>query len=269
MTDRPKPKSCVMTIDPELATKWLEGNTHNRPVKDRVVREYTTEMKAMHWRLTGEAIIFDWNGVLLNGQHRLWACINSDTAFEAVVVTGVDPDTFTDIDQGSKRTAADAMFVAGPGKTKGINRNQLAATALLIHKYQTGTVFNNYKTPSSVLVELVAKEPSITEWVMRAGKARGALNGFATPVAATLFLGSAGFPNHAREFMDRFEDGINLDTGSPILALRARAMGQPPHITWERFYIVVQAWNFFVVGRAVHRLMTNSRIDEFPKIRGT
>jgi len=29
------PKLCTMLVTPELATKWLEGNTHNRPLSQK------------------------------------------------------------------------------------------------------------------------------------------------------------------------------------------------------------------------------------------
>ena len=31
------PYNVVMEVSPDLATRWLEGNTHNRPLRDTVV----------------------------------------------------------------------------------------------------------------------------------------------------------------------------------------------------------------------------------------
>ena len=41
------------------------------------------DMKAGHWRLTHQGIAFDPAGVLIDGQHRLWAIVESDTTLLA------------------------------------------------------------------------------------------------------------------------------------------------------------------------------------------
>ena len=68
--------------------------------------------------------------------------------------------------------------------------------------------------------------------------------------------------------MDRFIDGANLGPGHPVLALRARAVSNPPHVQWEKMYLVVSAWNGFVQGRSLHKLMSIPRSDDFPPIKG-
>ena len=79
-------KPAVMTITPQIAQEWATLNTRNRPVRYAKVAQFARDMKAGRWHMTGDPIQFGISGRLLNGQHRLWACIMSDTAFETVVV---------------------------------------------------------------------------------------------------------------------------------------------------------------------------------------
>ena len=67
-------------------------------------------MKAGKWCLNGEAIEFDTNGKLKNGQHRLRAVIKSGVAIDCVVVRGVDPDIVL-YDNGLKRCVAQEIGV--------------------------------------------------------------------------------------------------------------------------------------------------------------
>lgn len=96
-------------ITPAMATKMLEGNTHNRGVRDSVVGRYARDMKARNWQLTHESIAFDHHGVLVDGQHRLWAVIESDTPTRFMVARDVDMGTQAVIDGALPRTMVDIM----------------------------------------------------------------------------------------------------------------------------------------------------------------
>lgn len=261
-------KSNIVTVTPELAARWLEGNTHNRPLRQANVESMMAAMQAGRWRLNGESIIFDTNGTLVDGQHRLWACVESKCQFETVVVTDVDPDSFLTIDQGAKRSAADALWVNDKELVKGAKLTGVAAAAILVWQYRNENLFSNVRLPSTDVVRLVNEEPRLIHWVKEAGRAARGLRGFSTPVAATLHLGCNGFPEKAEEFLHRFVDGMNLGQGNPILALRGRILSNPPYRTWERLYLSVSAWNAFAQGRQLFKITATPRSDDFPKIRG-
>ena len=62
----------IEKITPILAESYLERNQlGNRHVTMRRVRLYAQMMREGKWELNGEAIIFDEDGHLMNGQHRL------------------------------------------------------------------------------------------------------------------------------------------------------------------------------------------------------
>lgn len=101
-----------MEVTPDMATKWLEGNTHNRGVRDTVVERYARDMKAGRWMLTHEAIAFDHDGTLIDGQHRLWAVVTSKSATRFMVARDADLLTQAVIDGSLPRTMVDVMKLA-------------------------------------------------------------------------------------------------------------------------------------------------------------
>ncbi|HMF88288.1 MAG TPA: hypothetical protein VK575_09425 [Gemmatimonadaceae bacterium] len=261
--------STVMTVTPEMATKWLEGNVRNRVLRDRVVDTYARAMRNHQWQLNGESIIFDNEGYLANGQHRLWACLKAGVAFQAVVVSGIAPEAFPTMDKGARRSTGDDLYIAGPGKD--VNRMLLAAMAQQVWKYQNSNVMSTASAPHDELVQLVQDNPSIIEWAKRGAHLPNSLKGYGTAMTAVCALGSLGYPEKAVEFFSRFVDGMNLDTGSPILTLRNRVLsGNKTHRGWERLFLVTSAWNAFVQERKLTKMNSAPRIgSDFPKILGS
>ena len=79
-SDSKAPYNVVMEVGPDLAARWLDGNTHNRPLKQTLVDRFVRDMQAGRWRLTHQGIAFDADGMLIDGQHRLWAIVISATS---------------------------------------------------------------------------------------------------------------------------------------------------------------------------------------------
>ena len=105
--------SSIQTITPEYASELLAKNFLNRPVNKVTVEDYAAQMSKDLWRLNGEPILISSTGNLIDGQHRLHACIKSGKPFETVVISGVDASVFDTIDTGRVRTGADILNVIG------------------------------------------------------------------------------------------------------------------------------------------------------------
>ena len=99
------PKASWVIVTPDMAVKWLdETNTNNRQVREDHVSRLAADMLTGKWQgRNGEAIRFDTTGRLVDGQHRLWACVQSETPFETLLIKDVDPDTFSTIGIGAKK----------------------------------------------------------------------------------------------------------------------------------------------------------------------
>lgn len=80
-------------ISPEVAKKYLAVNGENprKLINKNVVHQYAIDMATGNWVLNGEPLVFDSNGNLKNGQHRLTAVIQADVTVPMMVIRGVDP----------------------------------------------------------------------------------------------------------------------------------------------------------------------------------
>jgi len=105
----------VAEITPELAKELLANSNHgNRPLKKAHIKMLTSSLKNDEWMLNGESITFSSSGRLLDGQHRLNACINSGKSFQTIVITGIeDESAFGTIDIGKPRSVTDLMDLQG------------------------------------------------------------------------------------------------------------------------------------------------------------
>jgi hypothetical protein len=99
-------------VTPELATKWLEGNTHNRSVRDHVVARYAEDMKSGRWKQTHQGIAFDVDHTLIDGQHRLFAVISAETSVVMQVTYGLPLDSQLVVDDGLARSVVDVLRVS-------------------------------------------------------------------------------------------------------------------------------------------------------------
>ena len=98
----------VETITPEMALKILDGNDRNRLVRPLKVNEYARDMASGNWKFTGDSIKLNGSRVL-DGQHRLLACVQANVSFETVIVRGITEDAHPAIDAGIKRTMSDEL----------------------------------------------------------------------------------------------------------------------------------------------------------------
>lgn len=123
----PEPKYEVLDITPELAMSILEGNTHNRNIRQRVVDMYAADMAAGKWDgENGQTIVISDDSRVVDGQHRLWAIVQSETTQRILVVSGVPMTAQLNIDTQAKRKFGDQLKFDGeqyPNVLAGVVRN--------------------------------------------------------------------------------------------------------------------------------------------------
>ena len=80
-----------VTVTRDMAWFWLNNsNNENRFVQQQTVHKYARRMLTNKWSTTGETIKFDPNGNLLDGQHRIWAFLETGLdEMEFLVMHGV------------------------------------------------------------------------------------------------------------------------------------------------------------------------------------
>lgn len=118
----------IESVTPELAKKILDGDPgRNRRQRPQRVTRYASDMRAGKWRLTGEPVRLDENGVLLNGQHRMAAIIQSGCTVPLMFVSGISTSTMLVQDCGLPTSADDWMPIENAPAVTRLTRAVLRA----------------------------------------------------------------------------------------------------------------------------------------------
>jgi len=136
--DGKTPFSAVLeNVSPETAKEYLATSLGNPRYAgaDKVnpisVAQLAADLTAGRWVFTGESIIFDWNGHLIDGHTRLNAIIKACTPADLLVVRGIDPVAARVIDGGWVRTIAQSL-VNGFGFDKAMACSQMQKAIKLV-----------------------------------------------------------------------------------------------------------------------------------------
>ena len=96
-------------ITPIKAKQLLEFNSKNRKVNARFENYCETIISDGEFYLTPDAISFDSNGIISNGQHRLLAIANNNKTCRCLVAIGIEQNL--GIDNGHARSVADNVVL--------------------------------------------------------------------------------------------------------------------------------------------------------------
>jgi len=129
----PPAQSITLEITPGIAEAMLGYNTRNRPVRAGTVALYARQMASGDWHYTRTPIIFSDQGRVLDGQHRLMACLESKAAFKADVAFGAPDEAFAFVDVGAKRSAGDIFAINGVKDS-----SKIAAMTRIVYLYRHG-----------------------------------------------------------------------------------------------------------------------------------
>ena len=100
-----------------------------------------SSMKKGKWQVTGQTIVMDENGSVIDGGHRISAVANDRTkesSFESFFVIGVETSAFNNIDSGRTRTASQLVEIALQGTditTKGLTINAMVKADRTVADY--------------------------------------------------------------------------------------------------------------------------------------
>lgn len=256
------PATCkpdVMTVTPDLARDWVLLNTRNRVVRYTKVARYARDMKAGNWVLNGETIKIAADGTIIDGQHRLYACIQAETPFETIVIRGLPLTVQDTVDTGSARTMNDQFGLAGEP-----NSALLAAITRWSFKWLRGVRVrsgHDQEPTHSEMIALLEAEPRLREaaaWADSARKQFRPVTGSTWGMAWMLFHGSDHLA--AEVFMEKLLTGEDCPAGHPALAFRnrmwaAKADGQRLNPQEQLGYLIM-AWNAFRDDRKVKTLQS-------------
>jgi hypothetical protein len=268
------PEFEILTITPKKAGEMLANNTHNRSVNVRAVERLVATIVANEWQFNAQPIQVAQDGTLLDGQHRLLACVRANIPIEALVVWNAQVSSQETMDMGKSRSVADILRLRG-------YKNQ-SVVAALGRRIAVGQAFglrygitNTFRevSPGAVL-RAAEKVQDLSRYTVYA-KAIADLLNFNSGVTGYLMWWLDSIDRDDSEFFwDKLRTGDGLSEGEPIYALRQFGLtrdtfgrGTYSHNV-QTAGVVLKAWNKFREGEPVMRLtfrVGGSRPEELPE----
>lgn len=227
----PSVKTAIMVISPEMAAEWLKKNKGNRTPSRSAIKKYASDMQAGRWSVTGDAIRFDSNGDLIDGQHRLLACLSANTNFESLIISDLPNEVRHQMDLGVRRTPGNILEQMGVAQG-----TRLAAAITQLISISDGTdVRGRITTP--MIVEICQQHPRLAEAVaivyggdplVKDGfVGRRSIIGASPAHIAAVYYAAAyllGEKERADEYLSVFKTGIPNYPGDPAHAFRERLL---------------------------------------------
>ena len=263
----------TLTITPAKAAMLLAAMPQQRPVNRTSVKKFIRAIEQGKLRLTHQGLACNTKGELIDGQHRLMACVQTDTSIEVDITFNESDDNYLHYDRGWSRSIAHNLLTQG--MESGTQAMVMQAAGRLLYQLDDG------KQPWSMdllydadtLHEVLLRHPLLTstvELVCSKGSRyprppKGPLAAFGTvfrEVDETLALA----------FLDGVMTGEGLRDGDPALVLRASlaSSGSRKATKARDAFMVrlVHGWNNVRAGRTVRALFSTTRTGEFPAISG-
>lgn len=264
--------SYVEQITPGLAAHYLEAkNDGNRNLIETSVASMMKDIAEGRWELTGQAIIFDVNGKLIDGHHRLSAISRGTTTVQMLVVRNAAPAAVRRIDTGVARTAAHIAHMDGH---KYAAEQTALARFLLIHERHGIDRMNTPAThpTKAECVDEIALRPSMLLSIQKATPLRAQKRKWATPTIAA-FCHYVFYQQNPLA-CDRFwEDlcgtGAGMKETSPALHLRNRLTeNTASRAKLPALHIIAlffKAWTAHRTGKPMRKLLWKTD-EAFPQL---
>jgi hypothetical protein len=245
---------CRAILSPQAAALLLKNhNFRNRGLKKHQKAFLQRQIDSDKFVYNGETIIVGDNGQILNGQHRLAACVASGKSIEVLMVFGVPATAFITVDQGARRSGGDVLAIEGHK-----NCTNLAGTLRQIDNYFKGALGKSHaagpsgaegRGDNSFTLELLARYPEAEDSVSKMKAIR-----ISTPAVACAlhYLFCQRSPEQAEEFCDVVLNGFSpdvqyTDVGRAAGMLREwltrAALGSKKTPPWVQANIWIKAWN--------------------------
>lgn len=255
----------IVEISPALAAELLSRSEGNRPVDAGQVAIVAGEIKKGNWQITHQGVALDGpleSGSVLDGQHRLHAIIKAGVTIPVLVFENVPRKTFSVLDTGKRRSAADVLSLSQQKDTM-----LLASTIRHVHLFRTSPsgawVGSSSRVSNDRILEIFNAQQEEFVKAVTVGRLLSQTPGLIpTAAAAGYFLTVESAPvARVDSWLEGVTTGANLASDDPRLALikvihalRAGASNRRRTDTRGQIGLYIKAWNAWVSGRPVKAL---------------
>lgn len=258
-------------VTPKVAQEYLDANIRNRDRIDNRIETYSKDMKEGRWkRNTAEFIKISKTGVLLDGQNRLFAIIDSNTSMYMWVSFNLEDDVFDVLDTGKARSAADVL------KISGIKYNTaLPGIIYLYNVLKTGSIgLSKIRLTNAEIRNIYYKNE---DWWLHIARSSNSMYDCMKKLLTMKTIGGFYAIFHeidkdiADNFMSELTTGKNV-TNNVIILLRDKLLqdklsSKKTKDSIKLIYII-KSWNFYYNNIEPKTLKFNPEQDNIPKIQG-
>lgn len=254
-------KPQLITITPTEAKKYLSVNINNRYIKPQRVAMYAADMINGKWLVNGECIKISSENVILDGQHRLLACIESNIPFKTYVLNDLDPNVMPTIDQGVARTPGDIMHLYGIKNSVGI----ASSVKRYLWLKQGATSYQRKKSSFELLDEYNSRPEYWQEYFHKAKAINEDINNVITVTTLTAYLAFLSEYGDIETFFDLMTKFHNTPSALLLKVVTRARVARKKMPTNEFHVIIIKAFNAFITGKILVQLYY--RVGELaPKI---
>ena len=256
----PGPTVTRVLVTPAMAMDWLDNaNTSNRKVSDAHVQRLARDMTSGEWKLTHEGIAFDPSGILLDGQHRLWAVVMSETPVEMHVWRNVTREALMAIDCGKPRTLCDVLRLSG-------GHGDVGTTDMAVLRAMLGGLAGPVALTSSQAADALGKHAAAVKFAVEALPRVRAIACASTRAV----IGRAYYScdhDRLRDFARMLGTGVVPEGGSVAVVLLRQFLcekaGHSRQAGHERYTKTQRALVAFLKGEPISRLYAATQ-EHFP-----
>jgi hypothetical protein len=221
-------------------------------------------MKDNLWHFDAAPLRFDEAGDIIDGQHRLWAVINSETSQEFMFVYGISRAAQIVMDMGKSRNLGDFLSMR---KEVNVSRLQALITASykwhILEKRGREIFRSNYPIAIEELLEYFDSDADTLRDSARAEHRLRSAGIRVSPRAMTLawHLFQKIDYEDTSHFFDSLKTMIGQEEGSPIIALRKKfdiiattGTSENGQSATETLAYTIKAWNAYRAGAKIQIL---------------
>ena len=277
MTNTSSMKARIVTITPGVAKEMLINNTHNRKVSESKVHLWAESMKRGEWTLNGEAIKIADDGTILDGQHRLYAVIESGVTIQSLVVSGLPKQSQETMDTGKQRTLADVLTLRGYRNATDVSG--IVTGIIRWEKYSPKTAFQNgsgCSVTNGEAIQFIEQHPEVLDIPTRV-RSCSKYSHIQRRILGVLYyeFGKVS-PENVDFFFDKLENGADMSATDPILVLRntIARLKNNHHGELNPLYVAaicIKAWNLYLDGgqcKLLRFTQGGASPEQFPKVNG-
>ena len=239
----------IETITPKIAEAWINSNKSNRKLRDGIVEKYADDMKHGRWTNCPEPISFYDDGDLADGQHRLFAIIESDTEQTFPIARGLRRQDGLNLNTGLTRTLVDNARIS---KTDTDLSKALIATARAM---EFGNISIGRSVSNGEALTLVQKHREAASFACSTVRNKSLLCGSVVKGAVGRAYAAGVDPDKLRRFCDVLGSGLyNGDFETAAIAIRNYLLEKGAVLSssglWVDTFLKTQnAIRYFVEGR--------------------